>query len=199
MRHAAAEDAAGSITFDVIDLVLSMVLVGLFIKAWHMVRQRGGLRAVLEQQQRRQFQQQQRRALHEQQQARVPPHDFDHVVAALQRLPTEVVASKEDLERETIHELKERLRRLAIDCAGCVEKAELVAKLIEAGGSSGESCAICAEEYASGDVVRVLPCKHLMHLECVDRWLLKSTEHSAPKGCPLCNDERWLTAAGAPA
>ena len=43
--------------------------------------------------------------------------------------------------------------------------------------------------------MRVLPCgkgHHFFHLECIDRWFLKSTEHSAPKGCPLCNDTQWL-------
>lgn len=188
------EYESSSMALDVIDVVLLAVLVGLIIKAVHMVCQRGGFRAVLNQQRQRQQQQQNGRlgrGQQQQQAARRP--DFDRVVAALQKLPTEVVATKEELEKESIQELKQRLAALKVDCKGCVEKNELVAKALEvSGGSSGESCAICAEEYASGDVVRVLPCRHRMHIECVDRWLLKSTEHSAPKGCPLCNDERWL-------
>jgi E3 ubiquitin-protein ligase RNF38/44 len=115
------------------------------------------------------------------------------VVCALQRLPTEVVATREELERETVHDLKARLAAAGAEASGCVEKAELVARVLDAwAGSSGEGCVICAEEYVPGDVVRMLPCRHRMHLECVDRWLLKSTEHSAAKGCPLCNDASWL-------
>ncbi|KAI8465092.1 MAG: hypothetical protein J3K34DRAFT_371568 [Monoraphidium minutum] len=151
------------------------------------VRQRGGLRAALE---RRHQQQQAARAGGA---AARPRPDFDRVVAALQKLPTEVVATRAELDAESIPELKRRLAAAGADCRGAVEKAELVAALLAAGGgSSGEGCAICAEEYVPSDVVRVLPCRHRMHLECIDRWLLKSTEHSAPKGCPLCNDERWL-------
>lgn len=160
------------------------------------LRQRGGARNLFQQWQLQWQRQQQAAAQRAGQQqgrhaARRP--DFDRVVAALQKLPTEVVATREDLEKESVRELKERLAKLHVECTGCLEKRELVAKALDAaGGSSGESCAICAEEYAPGDVVRVLPCKHRMHVECIDRWLLKSTDHSAPKGCPLCNDESWL-------
>lgn len=34
-------------------------------------------------------------------------------------------------------------------------------------------CAICLEEFIKGDRVRVLPCKHIFHLEEVDGWLIE--------------------------
>jgi hypothetical protein len=44
-----------------------------------------------------------------------------------------------------------------------------------------EECAICLAEFASGDVVRVLPpCGHGFHAACVDVWLLSSST------CPSC-------------
>lgn len=43
------------------------------------------------------------------------------------------------------------------------------------------SCAICIEEYHEGETLRVLPCSHKFHTECIVPWL---TERQA--SCPLC-------------
>ncbi|XP_006820823.1 RING finger protein 150-like [Saccoglossus kowalevskii] len=43
-----------------------------------------------------------------------------------------------------------------------------------------ECCAVCIDPYKSGEVIRVLPCKHLFHKACVDQWLV---EH---RTCPMC-------------
>ncbi|CAN0040602.1 unnamed protein product [Ectocarpus sp. 4 AP-2014] len=48
--------------------------------------------------------------------------------------------------------------------------------------SSGESCIICFGEYAEGDVLCRLPCRHTYHAECIDAWL-DGPGHS---WCPLC-------------
>ena len=37
---------------------------------------------------------------------------------------------------------------------------------------SQSECAICLEEFTKGDRVRVLPCKHIFHLDEVDAWLI---------------------------
>eukprot|EP00878_Enallax_costatus_P022472 GHUV01023841.1.p1 GENE.GHUV01023841.1~~GHUV01023841.1.p1 ORF type:complete len:126 (+),score=41.51 GHUV01023841.1:1327-1704(+) len=91
------------------------------------------------------------------------------VVATLQKLPMETVVTAAELEQETPQQLKQRLAKAGISCNGCIEKRELISKVLEIGGSSGSSCSICCEDYAAGDVVRVLPCKHRYHIECVDR------------------------------
>ncbi|XP_066891675.1 RING finger protein 150 isoform X2 [Kogia breviceps] len=43
-----------------------------------------------------------------------------------------------------------------------------------------DNCAVCIEGYKPGDVVRILPCRHLFHKSCVDPWLL---DH---RTCPMC-------------
>jgi E3 ubiquitin-protein ligase RNF38/44 len=114
------------------------------------------------------------------------------VVKALQALPTDSIFTAAELQQQTAHQLKQRLMAAGARCDGCLEKQELVAKLLEIGGSSASSCSICCEEYSSGDVVRVLPCKHRYHIECIDRWFLSSIDYSRAPACPMCNAELQL-------
>ena len=42
-------------------------------------------------------------------------------------------------------------------------------------------CSICTEDFNRGEEVRLLPCNHKFHPECVDPWLL-----NVSGTCPLC-------------
>ncbi|KAF8948238.1 E3 ubiquitin-protein ligase rnf13 [Haplosporangium gracile] len=42
-------------------------------------------------------------------------------------------------------------------------------------------CSICLDEYIPDDRLRVLPCSHEYHAECIDVWLTLKATH-----CPLC-------------
>jgi hypothetical protein len=42
------------------------------------------------------------------------------------------------------------------------------------------SCVVCLEDFSEGDNVCSLPCGHVYHAPCIDRWLV---EHDA---CPCC-------------
>ncbi|GKV35650.1 hypothetical protein SLEP1_g43893 [Rubroshorea leprosula] len=50
---------------------------------------------------------------------------------------------------------------------------------------SGEDavCCICLAKYADNDELRELPCNHVFHVECVDKWLKINAS------CPLCKSE----------
>ena len=45
-----------------------------------------------------------------------------------------------------------------------------------------ESCCICMEDYAVKDRVRILPCFHRFHANCIGSWVKR---HNT---CPLCNE-----------
>ncbi|KAI8062692.1 hypothetical protein BC940DRAFT_308135 [Gongronella butleri] len=44
-----------------------------------------------------------------------------------------------------------------------------------------ERCLVCLDDFAPKHQVRVLKCRHVFHVECVDRWLVES--HNS---CPVC-------------
>ncbi|KAK0663690.1 E3 ubiquitin-protein ligase RNF13 [Lasiodiplodia hormozganensis] len=48
-------------------------------------------------------------------------------------------------------------------------------------GDAYTGCTICTEEFEPGQDVRVLPCNHKFHPECIDPWLL-----NVSGTCPLC-------------
>ncbi|KAI8103942.1 hypothetical protein M9435_006468 [Picochlorum sp. BPE23] len=56
--------------------------------------------------------------------------------------------------------------------------------VLESDDDNSHVCAICLEEYAAGEKLRVLPCQHRFHKGCVDAWLLEQSSC-----CPLCKRE----------
>ena len=47
----------------------------------------------------------------------------------------------------------------------------------------GGECVVCQARFAPADGVRLLPCSHLYHAECIDAWLCRAT------GCPVCRHD----------
>lgn len=46
---------------------------------------------------------------------------------------------------------------------------------------NGLACSVCTDDFIKGQDIRVLPCKHKFHPECIDPWLL-----NVSGTCPLC-------------
>lgn len=53
--------------------------------------------------------------------------------------------------------------------------------LVPWSGQGDPECGICLAEYVSGEMVRLLSCRHHFHAKCVDRWLQQYLKH-----CPFC-------------
>ncbi|OQR83341.1 hypothetical protein ACHHYP_14805 [Achlya hypogyna] len=120
--------------------------------------------------------------------APVEPRDserYSRMLKTISSLPTEEF---KPLNRCGVHDMKERLRLRGVETKGCLEKAELTQKLHDFRGGPTESCCICCEDYAEGDVLRILSkCKHDFHLECLDKWALTLADSTRVPSCPLCN------------
>jgi len=49
---------------------------------------------------------------------------------------------------------------------------------------SSDICGVCLVDFDDGDELRVLPCGHSFHKECIDHWLLNSSTV-----CPVCKHD----------
>merc|ERR1719210_94571 len=60
--------------------------------------------------------------------------------------------------------------------------AALPTRKLAAAENLGEQtkCLICLDEFNDGDDVKTLPCLHIYHQKCIERWL--NTDNS----CPVC-------------
>lgn len=47
-------------------------------------------------------------------------------------------------------------------------------------GDTSDTCAICQENYTSGQTICELECHHLFHISCIDNWGIYKQE------CPMC-------------
>mmetsp|Transcript_47697 Transcript_47697/g.118142 ORF Transcript_47697/g.118142 Transcript_47697/m.118142 type:complete len:157 (-) Transcript_47697:322-792(-) len=56
-----------------------------------------------------------------------------------------------------------------------------------------KDCAVCLEPFEPGAVLRLLPCLHSFHQQCIDKWLLnrpRGLDGNLPAmSCPLCKHD----------
>jgi len=46
-----------------------------------------------------------------------------------------------------------------------------------------KQCIICLEEFKKGDEQKTVPCFHVFHSDCINKWLTKNNS------CPICKTE----------
>ena len=83
--------------------------------------------------------------------------------------------------------MQEKLKWKRVDVRHLVEKHELLKALIESDSTSNRTCSICCEDYISGDVLKILPCRHKYHHECIEKWVTMSSQSTRVPTCPYCN------------
>lgn len=53
--------------------------------------------------------------------------------------------------------------------------------------TTAQDCAICLETMPIGAAVRILPCRHCFHYDCIDNWLsVQANGRQRSTTCPLC-------------
>lgn len=65
--------------------------------------------------------------------------------------------------------------------SGAKENASRSATQVAVGD---EQCCLCLENYENDHEVRVLPCTHYFHTECIDNWF--AARSFLPRSCPQC-------------
>lgn len=81
-------------------------------------------------------------------------------------------------------QLSQRLAQLGVNSAG-LERAEAEAKLSE---RVDKTCCVCQEDFEEGMPLRSLVrCRHVYHVECIDRWAYSEMGKGRLPKCPLCN------------
>ncbi|KAK3245017.1 hypothetical protein CYMTET_45394 [Cymbomonas tetramitiformis] len=119
------------------------------------------------------------------QQEAAPQRQAPSDTRAVHRLPLIEYQTEEEVASWSVGRLKKELRMSEKKvCPGVImEKTDLVKQVMESwGGTSSKNCAVCLVDYEKGDALRVLPCLHRYHVECIDKWLM-----SRSRACPLCN------------
>ncbi|KAL8913956.1 MAG: hypothetical protein Q9171_001341 [Xanthocarpia ochracea] len=59
-----------------------------------------------------------------------------------------------------------------------------------ANADNGLACSVCTDDFTKGQDVRVLPCNHKFHPDCIDPWLL-----NVSGTCPMCRTDLRPTAS----
>jgi hypothetical protein len=105
--------------------------------------------------------------------------------------------SKQEHSMKTINYLKEYMNELFIAIFYEDDEANEISKPLSSipfktktmepdyyTSASNSCCAICIDDFESGESIRPLPCGHIYHPECVDPWLLKHN-----RKCPTCQQD----------
>ena len=102
---------------------------------------------------------------------------FGRTDASVLLVHAELVRRRE-LERQHAIEATERDREASLQALPTRSWRE------EGKGREQEECCLCMETFSEDEVIRMLPCEHFFHQECIDRWF--QSKAYMQRTCPLC-------------
>ena len=82
----------------------------------------------------------------------------------------------------------------ALECAYCSQEsnsssaADAARPCDRAENPNALECILCLDAYETGQRVRTLPCDHVFHQHCIDRWLFESCSPEK-RVCPVCRGD----------
>ncbi|XP_037089735.1 E3 ubiquitin-protein ligase RNF13-like [Pollicipes pollicipes] len=85
-----------------------------------------------------------------------------------------------------VHSVRRRLPQRVLN--------KIPTKQFDASKDEEDTCAICLDDYADADTLRVLPCSHMFHAACVDPWLTRTR-----RVCPVCKRRLFSATLAYPA
>ena len=110
---------------------------------------------------------------------------LEEVIERVKGLRTRIFTPIDDL---SVRELMSLAKERSVSVTPGQERKELVASVKDACATSQETCVVCSEDFARGDILRVLPtCAPTFHLECLDRWAYSTAARGTALKCPICS------------
>lgn len=96
------------------------------------------------------------------------------------KAPNAAVVPAKEKEKGSTEQVKGGVRQSSDDSGIGPARPETPATQ-EPAAPATQGCTICAEDFVKGQDVRLLPCNHKFHPECIDPWLV-----DVSGTCPLC-------------
>lgn len=94
----------------------------------------------------------------------------------------DIVSNIDNMTYEELLELEEKIGNVSKGLDN-IQIKNIPIDLYKKGKYNNDKCIICQYEYKLREKVKLLPCKHIFHPECIDEWLKNE------KKCPFCKTE----------
>ncbi|KAG0035009.1 E3 ubiquitin-protein ligase rnf13 [Podila clonocystis] len=108
---------------------------------------------------------------------------------AIRRVPSRSNSAHESISNKSMRSIKSIAAATALNAAprsstereGVISIPVVTPQPAHLDEVTNDTCAVCLDEFEEGEELRLLPCRHEFHCECIDPWLTRKSST-----CPLC-------------